>query len=268
VVHRDTGETRWVLTNGQVLFGDDGKPVRMLGATLDTTERRQAEEALRASHEQLRQLARRLDEVREEELTRVAREIHDELGHALTALRLDLGWMVPKVRRNREPVRQKTAEMLALVDDTIDSVRRIASRLRSPVLEDLGLAAAIEARLERFTKQTGIEFELEADTEDVPAAARRSLYRIVQEALTNVARHSRAHSVRVVLDGPPDLLVLEVIDDGIGIPAGVIDNPGSLGLVGMRERAAAIGAEFAVEGGPGRGTTVRVRLQRDPGHPG
>ena len=147
---------------------------RMLGATLDTTERRQAEEALRASHEQLRQLAHRLDEVREEELTRVSREIHDELGHALTALRLDLGWMVPKVRRNREPVRQKTAEMLALVDDTIDSVRRIASRLRPPVLEDLGLAAAIDARLERFAEQTGIEVELQAGTEDVPAAARRA----------------------------------------------------------------------------------------------
>jgi PAS domain S-box-containing protein len=262
VVHPGTGEIRWVSTNGRVIFDDAGTPLRMLGATLDTTERRQAEEGLRASHEQLRLLARRLNEVREEELTRVSREIHDELGHALTALRLDLGWMVPKLSRNREPVRQRAAEMLSMVDDAIDTVRRIASRLRPPVLEDLGLAAAIEARLERFAERTGIQAELQAGADDVPRVARRGLYRIVQEALTNVARHAGARSVRVVLDCSPDQVVLEVADDGIGIPAGVIDNAGSLGLVGMRERAAAIGAGFHVEGGLGRGTTVRVTLPR------
>jgi two-component system, NarL family, sensor histidine kinase UhpB len=262
VIHPTTGETRWVWTNGQVLFGPDGTPLRMLGATLDVTERRQAEEALRASHEQLRQLAHRLDEVREEELTRISREIHDELGHALTALRLDLSWMVPKLRRNREPVRQKADEMLHLVDDTIDTVRRIASGLRPPVLEDLGLVAALETLLERFADQTGIRVELQASADDVPKVARRALYRIVQEALTNVARHSRASQVRVVLESSPDLVRLEVADDGVGIPPGMIENPGTLGLVGMRERATALGADFKVEGGPGSGTTVRATLPR------
>ncbi len=262
VVHPNTGETRWVSTNGQVFFGDGGAPIRMLGATLDTTERREGEEALRASYQQLRHLARRLDEVREVELTRVSREIHDELGHALTALRLDLGWMVPKLRRNREPVQQKAVEMLAMVDDTIDTVRRIAARLRPPVLDDLGLAAALESFLERFARQTDIQVEMQAGTDDVPSTARRALYRIVQEALTNVARHSLARKVRVVLESRPELILLEVADDGVGIPAGMLDNPGSLGLVGMRERAMALGAEFQVEGGPGRGTTIRVKLPR------
>ena len=262
VMHHATGETRWVWTNGRVLFGDDGTPLRMLGATLDTTERRRAEEALRVSHEQLRQLAHRLDEVREEELTRISREIHDELGHALTALRLDLGWIVPKLQRNREPVRRKAGEALALVDDTIDTVRRIASGLRPPVLDDLGLAAAIETLLERFADQTGVQVELRAEGGDVPGIARRALYRIVQEALTNVARHARARAVRVRLACSPDLVLLEVADDGVGIPAGRMDNTGSLGLVGMRERAAALGADFTVEGGPGRGTTIRVALPR------
>jgi two-component system sensor histidine kinase UhpB len=264
--HRD-GTWRILEALGSVLQYRSAGPHAVL-TLRDVTEHRRAEAALRASHEQLRQLARRLDEVREEELTRVAREIHDELGHALTALRLDLGWMMPKVRRNRAPVPQKTAEMLALVDDTIDSVRRIASRLRSPVLEDLGLTAAIDARLGRFAEQTGITLELRADTEDVPAGARRGLYRIFQEALTNVARHSRARRVQVVLEGSPELTVLEVFDDGVGIPAGMIDSPHSLGLVGMRERAAAIGADFEVTGGPGRGTIIRVRLPHDPSHPG
>jgi PAS domain S-box-containing protein len=262
VVHPGTGEIRWVWTNGRVLFDREGKPLRMLGAALDTTERRRAEEALLASHEQLRRLAHRLDEVREEELTRISREVHDELGHALTALRLDLGWLLPKLSRNREPVRRKAEETLALVDDTIDTVRRIASGLRPPVLEDLGLAAAIEGLLERFASQTGSEVELLADSDDVPKTARRALYRIVQEALTNIARHAQASRVRVVLQCSADLVLLEVSDDGVGIPPGMFGRRGSLGLVGMRERAASIGGDFQVQDRPGGGTIIRVALPR------
>jgi two-component system, NarL family, sensor histidine kinase UhpB len=262
VIRPGTGQTRWVWTNGRVLFGDDGAPRRMLGATLDSTERRQAEEALRGSHEQLRQLAHRLDEVREEELTRVSREIHDELGHALTVLRLDLGWLAPRVRRNREPVPGKVAGMLSVVDDTIDNVRRIAARLRPPVLEDFGLAAAIDALLARFVRQTGIAVELQADSVEVPPAAGRALYRIVQEALTNVARHAQASRVHVTLHAKPDLLVLKITDDGVGIPPGMIGNSNSLGLVGMRERAVALRASFEVMGRPEGGTTIRVAMRR------
>jgi signal transduction histidine kinase len=164
------------------------------------------------------------------------------------------------VKRNREPVPRKVAEMLVLVDDTIDSVRRIAARLRPPVLEDLGLAAAIDALVERFVRKTSLEVELHADAAEVPLAARRALYRIVQEALTNVARHARAKRVRVVLESSPHQVVLEIADDGIGIPAGVTQNPGSLGLVGMRERAAALGADFRVSDNADGGTTIRVFL--------
>jgi two-component system sensor histidine kinase UhpB len=263
VIRPDTGDIRWVWTNGRVLFGEDGRPLRMLGATLDTTGRRLAEESLRASHEQLRHLAHRLDEVREKEVTRISREIHDELGHALTALRLDLGWMLPKLQRNRALVREKAAEMLALVDTTIDSVRRIAAGMRPPVLEDLGLTAALEPLLQRFAGQTGLTVELEAGTDDVPIVARRALYRIVQEALTNIVRHAKARRVRVSLECSTDRIALEVTDDGIGIPAGAIDDPGSLGLVGMRERAAALGATFDMQSAPGQGTTIRVVLPRE-----
>jgi PAS domain S-box-containing protein len=231
------------------------------------TALRDREERLRASHEQLRQLAHRLDEVREEELTRLSREIHDELGHALTALRLDLGWLAPRLRRNRDPVPRKVGDMLALVDDTIDNVRRIAGRLRPPVLEDLGLAAALDGLLQRFSLQTGIAVEFQAGAVDVPPVAGRALYRIVQEALTNVARHAGARRVRVGLASEPDRLLLEIADDGAGIPPGMIHGAGSLGLVGMRERAAALRASFEIVGETGVGTTVRVVMRRPRARP-
>jgi PAS domain S-box-containing protein len=249
--HRD-GSWRVLEALGSALQYRSAGP-RVVLTLRDVTARRGAEAALR-------QLAHRLDQVREEELTRISREIHDELGHALTALRLDLAWLVPKLQRNREPVRQKAGQILDLVDDTIDSVRRIAGRLRPPALEDLGLAAAIDGLLERLSDQTGVEVELRASAEDVPAAARRALYRIVQEALTNVARHARASRVHVRLERTAGGLVLEVIDDGVGIGPGVLDNPGSLGIVGMRERATILGGSFQVQAGPEGGTTIRVTL--------
>jgi len=249
--HRD-GSWRVLEALGSALQYRSAGP-RVVLTLRDVTARRGAEAALR-------QLAHRLDEVREEELTRISREIHDELGHALTALRLDLGWLVPKLRRNREPIRQKAAQILDLVDDTIDSVRRIAGQLRPPALEDLGLAAAIDALLERLSDQTGVTVELKANADDVPAAARRALYRIVQEALTNVARHARASRVQVCLDRTADGLLLEVIDDGVGIGPGMLDRTGSLGLVGMRERATALGGTFQVLAGRESGTTIRVTL--------
>jgi PAS domain S-box-containing protein len=251
--HRD-GSWRVLEALGSVMQYRSAGPQAVL-TLRDVTE-------VRASHEQLRQLAHRLDEVREEELTRLSREIHDELGHALTVLRLDLGWLSARVRRNRVPVPRKVGEMLALVDDTIDSVRRIAGRLHPPVLEDLGLAAALEGLLQRFTRRTGIAVELQAEPADVPPVAARALYRIVQEALTNVARHAGAATVRVRLAPEPDRLLLEIADDGIGIRPGVIRNPGSLGLVGMRERAMALRASFEVLGEAGAGTTVRVVMRR------
>jgi two-component system sensor histidine kinase UhpB len=262
VRHKD-GSWRILEALGNALQYRSGGPQAVL-TLRDVTDRRRGEVALRASHQQLRQLARRLDEVREVELTRVSREIHDELGHALTALRLDLGWMVPKLRRNREPVRRKAADMLAMVDDTIDAVRRIAGRLRPPVLDDLGLAAALESLVERFGRQTDIEVELQAGADDLPSLARRALYRIVQEALTNAARHSLARHAKVTLECRLELVTLEISDDGVGIPAGATDNPTSLGLVGMRERATALGADFRVGSSPGRGTTIRVTMPRQP----
>src|SRR5262249_8701150 len=150
----------------------------------------------------------------------ISREIHDELGHALTALRLNMTWLMHKLQRNRAPVREKAAEMLELVDTTIDTVRRIAAGMRPPGLEDLGPPAARERLLQRLTIERGLNVGLDAGTDEVPIVARRALYRIVQEALTNVVRHAKARRVRVRLESTADRIVLEVTDDGLGIPGG------------------------------------------------
>ena len=190
----------------------------------------------------------------------VPRSIKDPV--ATHTLRLDLGWLMPRLRRNAAPVPRKAAEMLALVDDTIDSVRRIAARLRPPVLEDLGLAAAVDALLERVARKTGLATTLQADGEEVPAPLRRPLYRIVQEALTNIVRHAEAEHVVVRISSTPERVLLEVTDDGRGMPQDSIRRSGTLGLVGMRERAAALGADFEIDSTPGGGTLIRVWVPR------
>ena len=260
-VHPVTGETHWVWTNGRVLFDEDGRPIRMLGATLDTTDRRVAEESLRASHEQLRQLAHRLDEVREEELTFVSREIHDELGHALTALRLNLSWMIPKLQRNRAPVREKAAELLAMVDTTIDSVRRIAAGMRPPVLDDLGLTAALESLLQRFAGQTGLQVELDAGTGDVPIVARRGLYPD-RAGGAHQRRPSRAGAQgegRARLSAGPHRARGDGRRDRDPRRARSTprDRSASSACASARRRS---GATFELRSAPGKGTTIRVVL--------
>ncbi len=218
---------------------------------------------VRASEEQLRRLAQRLESVREEEQTRIAREIHDQLGQALTALKLDLTWLQRKLTGERHLLSEKADPLLTLVDATIEAGRQISAELRPPILEDLGLAAAIEWSLQRFGEQTGIRYGLQANEDNVPLEAGRALYRILQEALTNVAGHAAARRVDVRLGRADGGLVLEVRDDGKGISDEVLHDTRSLGLVGMRERAMALGGTVTFSRSPGGGTMVTVRLPRE-----
>ena len=233
----------------------------------DITERKQAEEELQASREQMRALAGRLQAVREEERTQIAREIHDELGGALTGLKIDFSLLTrTALKIENETVRTSLLagmdSMIKFIDATIHTVRRIAMELRPGVLDDLGLVAALEWQLKDFEKRTGIRCEFFPPVEDISLDADLStaLFRIFQEALTNVARHSGATEVRVRLRADADSSTLEVEDNGKGIEKEKILSSKSLGLLGMRERAQMFGGRITVTGTPGIGTKVTVEI--------
>jgi PAS domain S-box-containing protein len=232
----------------------------LASAALESSRSR---EALEGSTRQLRDLAAHLQEIREEERGRIAREIHDELGQSLTALKMDLAWVRKRLGRLTPPeIMERLGQSLSLVGQTVHTVRRIATDLRPSILDDLGLAAAVEWQAREFEGHTGIRCLLRSTLRvrrldrDVATA----VFRILQEALTNVARHARAKQVTIRLGRQKDDLVLEVADDGRGISAEAGRSTRGIGLLGMRERAVALGGRVSLDGSPGHGTTVRVRV--------
>jgi len=235
--------------------------------THEIKERRSAEEQLRESQVQLRALAARLISVREEERTRIAREIHDELGQVLTGLKLEVTWLAKRLAGNQKPLVEKTETMCQLIDSTVRLVRRIATGLRPEILDEMGLVAAIGWQAGEFQKRVGIRCRLKLPEEQVGLDKELStaVFRIFQEVLTNIARHARATSVNVDLDISDDRLSLKVADDGIGISDGQIHSRESLGLLGMQERAQLFGGEVSIQGAPHLGTTVSV-LMPTPRH--
>lgn len=233
----------------------------LLAVATDITDRKEAEEKARRSRAELRALAGRLLLVREEERTRIAREIHDELGQALTGLKIDLAWLKRRVE-DRPEVSEWVQSMVARIDGTMDSVRRIATDLRPSVLDHLGLVAAIEWQAQEFERRTGVTATVRVETSEAPIDDVRAtaVFRMLQETLTNVARHAGASRVDVTFTVGRIDLALEVRDDGRGITPAELAGGRSLGLVGLRERAIACGGTLAIQGTPGRGTRVAIRL--------
>ena len=240
----------------------DGNPKEIVGSLSDVTELRNAREQIEASREQLRLLAARIESVREQERKKIAREIHDEFGQALTGLKLDLRWLEKHLPLEEREVKNRVSSMLEVIDSNIELVRTMSSRLRPWVLDDLGLAAAVEWHLDVFRKMTGIECILSSTLKEVKYddETTTALFRILQEALTNVARHSDATSVEVETGESEGNLLLEVRDNGRGIKRMELKDAGSLGILSMRERALNLGGEVVIEGVLGAGTTVRVKV--------
>jgi signal transduction histidine kinase len=260
-----SGATDYVL---KTRLGRLGPAVqRALREAADRTQRQRAEDKLRRSLDQLRALTNYLQYVREEERTRIAREVHDELGQALTGLKLDLSWLVTRLGKKTTKTEQDKAKtMVAHIDSTIQTVRRIATELRPGILDGLGLVAAIEWQANEFQSRTKIPCVVSTTISDGQWDQDFStvFFRIFQETLTNIIRHAQATRVEVRLAEENGNLVLSVSDNGRGISEEEIANTRSIGLVGMRERAMLIGGDITIQGGPGRGTTVIARAPLRP----
>lgn len=234
----------------------------VLSIARDITERKRSEKKLMASHEQFRNLASRIQTIREEERSALAREIHDELGQALTVLKIQISLLSHKLRNDQVDLKDKLTSMAGYIDQTVDSLQHILGKLRPGILDELGLVPAIEWQSQDFQEITGIrvEYILPEDTLELDEEKATALFRIYQEALTNIARHAHANHVNVTLRTDHADLVLEVTDNGIGISPGQIKDPKSMGLLGIKERTMLLSGRFEINGVRDKGTNVKVTI--------
>jgi signal transduction histidine kinase len=223
---------------------------------------RDSEAKYRATSEMLQRLARHLQDAGEKERSRLAHELHDELGQNLTAMKMDVSWILSKLPADQPALRARAADLAKLSDRTLKAVRRLSQEMRPGVLDDLGLPAALEWQAAEFAERTGIRCRVKTTigegrlTKDQDTA----LFRIVQEGLTNASRHSEASEVDIVLKEADGAVLLRIVDNGRGIRDDEARGGRSLGLLGMHERAAAAGGRTSIEGAPGLGTTITVRI--------
>jgi PAS domain S-box-containing protein len=255
--YHKNGNIIWALIAVSLVFDLDKKPMYAIAMIDDITDRKRNENELRDSRNQLRLLASRIEQIREEERTAIAREIHDELGQNLTGLKMKLSWITKRLSGNQELV-EATQRMRDLVDTTIKDVRRISTNLRPGVLDELGLGAALIWHSKKFEEETGIEpfVEIDPDVGTVSREVSTALFRIFQESLTNIARHSGATTVNAKLTLSGNTLNLEISDNGSGIEEKALNDPLSIGLLGMKERALALHGEVKITRHPGTGTSV------------
>jgi signal transduction histidine kinase len=257
---RKLGDRDYEVVAAQLLNPDGERS--LISVLRDITERNRFEEELQRSREQLRELAIHQESVREDERAGIARELHDELGQLLTALKMDISWLSRHLDSiPPDQTRDKLSGMITLTDTSVSAVQRMSSQLRPGILDDLGLVAALEWLARDFQQRSGIQCIAEVDnTLDISGHRATVLFRICQESLTNVSRHAQASQVTVSLGRRDFDVVLRVTDNGRGISSEEMEDPRSYGVMGMRERARAFGGRVTISGAPGEGTTVEATL--------
>ena len=264
LVHRAKDKKLIPVEINSHLFNYNGKQT-VLSIARDITERKQAEEKLKRTSRLLRELATHLQSIREEERTMIAQEIHDELGQVLTALKIQVSLLANKLNQDQELLKQKINSLSAMIDSSVESVQKISAKLRPGILDELGLIAAIEWQAEEFEKLTNLKCSIILPKEELILEKDKStaIFRIFQEALTNIIRHSQATRVQVSLMNFKSNISLEIKDDGRGITQDQIKDFKSLGIHGMEERALVFGGQVTIEGIAGKGTTVKVEIPND-----
>jgi len=245
-----------------VLRDEQGNVITILSLVHNVTERKKAEQELQQINEELHNLSSHLQNVREEERIQIARDIHDDLGQQLTGLKMDVNWLNKKLKTEEETVKQKIAGMIELIDETLQSVRRISSDLRPGILDDFGLIAALEWHSEEVAKRSDIKVNFNADMPEagIPVAMATGIFRIYQELLTNTVRHANARIITSSLRLKDNRLILKVKDDGQGMDPETAGTKKTLGLVGAKERTFALGGKFHLKSEPGRGTEVQISV--------
>jgi two-component system sensor histidine kinase UhpB len=270
IVRQDDQSIRVVQALGEVGFDEHGQPLKMFGVAQDITERKRAEEEIKDSRDRLRQLTARLDQVREEERKALARELHDDVGQNLTALKMDLAGFEEEIPDEMKHLTDRLDSMIALTQDSVDRLNRLSSELRSPILHMLGLEQAVESEVRDYRERWNTEIDLQMDLGGVETSPDRDLtvYRILKESLANVRRHAQASRIVVRLTEVDGSLELRVLDDGVGITERKSKGLDSFGLIGMSERAERAGGKVEVQRRGEGGTEVRAVIPVSPPKPG
>jgi two-component system sensor histidine kinase UhpB len=264
-VLRPDGSERTVRTHGEIVRDPHGRSLKLVGACLDVTEQRHAEQALRAAAEELQSLTRRLVQVEEAERRRIAGELHDRVGQNLSALNINLDIVLGALGEAPIDVRVRLRDSLALVDGTLQSIENVMADLRPPLLEEYGLGAALGWYAEEFFKRTGIDIDFTDEAREKNRELRRdaavALFRIAQEALNNVAKHANAKRVAITVSAEDGHMSVEIRDDGTGFDAAAAEARASRwGMTTMRERAEAAGGRLEIASTRGTGTVLRATV--------
>src|SRR5664280_1261914 len=259
-LNRRNGEKFWALISAKQVKDDAGKFLFLQTEHIDITEQKHMEEELRKSKELLEKLNQHLVEVRENERNQIALNLHDDLGQKLTAINLDIAWLKSRIGVQSKSVREKFEEMSSMIKETVESIKETSSLLRPAILFDLGIIPAINSHLNRFEKQTGIKCHLSFKPKEFLLEDQLSLilYRILQESMTNIARHSGAKTAEVTLVVLRDKVEMSIKDDGIGIEKTKVNSVQSMGIAGIKERVKSVNGNIAITSENGTGTLIKV----------